>query len=109
MMCCKIPIYIIYSISGKCIYGLEYICAGPAIRIIRIAYIWKISDKNMQIYTTGKLLTEDDKNRILWSSVRSLTDIRRQRMMTVLNDKTSENAWECSGSDAWNRAWDMLR
>lgn len=36
-------------------------------------------------------------------------DIRRQRMMTALNDKTSENAWECSDSDAWNRAWDMLR
>ena len=30
-------------------------------------------------------------------------------MMTALNDKTSENAWECSDSDTWNRAWDMLR
>lgn len=83
--------------------------AQPAIRITGNADICKLSDKNMQIYTTGKLLTEGDKNRILQLSVRGLTDIRRQRMMTVLNDKTSENAWECSGSDAWNRAWDMLR
>lgn len=37
----------------------------PAIRITGNADIWKLSDKNMQIYTTGRLLTEDDKNRIL--------------------------------------------
>lgn len=44
-----------------------YMCrtGQPVIRITGIANIWKLSDKNMQIYTTSGLLTEDDKNRIL--------------------------------------------